>query len=68
MTTKTIHIQSWIKHFEIEIDTNRGVLYIHNRITGSTIVRVCGLLKKPALTGAVDVTITENDILINKWP
>ena len=35
----------------VEWDRDRGVLYVHNRHTGTTVVRVCGLRKK--VTGSL---------------
>lgn len=56
---------------EIEI-TDAGVLYIHDKLRGVTIVRVCGLnrLRKPMTDGEqptqVDVTITDCDVLASR--
>lgn len=35
-----------IEDCQIEWDKNRGVLYVHNRETGMTVIRICGLKKR----------------------
>ena len=32
---------------QLEIDTNRGVIYFHSNETGSSVLRICGLKDLP---------------------
>jgi len=45
-------------HFkgELEIDTNRGVIYFHSEEYGRTMLRICRLPKIPADTTFIDLT------------
>ena len=44
---------------ELEIDTERGVIYAHNKDTGQTILRICSLpkpIKFPTGNSMLDIT------------
>lgn len=46
---------------QLELDTYRGVLYIHNKETGTTILRICRLPKDINLQtdlGQLDITLS----------
>lgn len=48
-----------IEDCQIEWDKNRGVLYVHNRETGMTVIRICGLKKENVGSlkeGCIDIT------------
>lgn len=52
----------------LEIDSNRGVLYIHDKNYGCSVVRICGLnrerIKKKDLPDSVDITFTESEMSV----
>jgi len=53
-----------LENCEIEWDTWRGVLYVHNKDTGRTTLRICGLPKTKGIganldDGLIDITIGE---------
>lgn len=55
---------------QIEIDSNRGMLYIHDKNYGCSVVRICGLKRErqkgEKLSDSVDITFTDDQMLISK--
>ncbi len=53
---------------QIELDEDRGVLYIHDKNYGNSIVRICGLKKErqkgKEILDSVDITFTEQKMLV----
>lgn len=49
-----------LKNCQLEWDKSRGVLYVHDRDTGATVLRLCRLSKEPGLgdlkEGQIDIT------------
>jgi len=44
----------------LEWHKERGVLYVHNKSTGTTLLRICGLENKSSLfKGMIDITRPE---------
>jgi len=57
-----------LENCELEWDVERGVLYIHNKDTGRSAVRICGLPKVDASmidleNGLLDVIITDMNLV-----
>lgn len=53
-----------IENCQLEWDKARGVLYVHNKDTGSTVLRVCGLSRDKRIgkllpIGQIDITNPE---------
>ena len=53
-----------IKDCQLEWDRERGVLYVHDKVTGHTVLRICGMPKLPTTWygslldgGSIDVTM-----------
>lgn len=51
----------------LEVDSSRGVIYVHSQETGHTLLRICGLPTPipDASEEALDITISEGKILLN---
>jgi hypothetical protein len=49
----------------LQIDRERGVLYVHSMINGITVLRICGLAK-PVPDGPIDITIDSSGTYSSK--
>lgn len=59
-----------VENCQLEWDHDRGVLYVHNKATGCTVLRICGLpktvLKDSGLEiGQIDITLSPNQHIVS---
>ncbi|KKL58376.1 hypothetical protein LCGC14_2225950 [marine sediment metagenome] len=66
---ETVKIE--FKKYQVEIDRDRGVLYIHSKEVGHTVVRICGMLSSlhfdslthPHRQELIDITLIDGQVL-----
>ena len=59
------------KDYEVEFDDGRGVIYIHSKKNGRTIVRICGLTNSIVSSidnglDSVDISLVNDFVLMSK--